>query len=96
MGASHSSSITPLEQLTVEEVKNFVLQLGCKYEVYGDTIAGNAVDGELLASLETDEELKETLACLEITNFLHQKKLLKNGTRPRLQRGPAEARQPKN
>jgi len=76
MGASHSSSITPLEQLTVEEVKNFVLQLGCKYEVYGDTIAGNAVDGELLASLETDEELKETLACLEITNFLHQKKLL--------------------
>ena len=74
MGSSHSTASTPLRELTVKDVEEFVQRLGSKYEVYGETISGNAVDGELLASLETEAEMKETKACLEITNFLHQKK----------------------
>ncbi|CAB9526597.1 Putative serine/threonine-protein kinase/receptor [Seminavis robusta] len=73
MGASNSK----LEDLSVEDICEYVTQLGSKYKSYGEAINSNALDGEILASMELDEEMKETMECLEITNFLHQRVLLK-------------------
>lgn len=82
MGSSQSKlSSRPLQELSVEDVSNHVTNLGVKYQKYGDAIAENAVDGEVLASIQDQEEMKETMECLEITNFLHQKVLLKEWNR---------------
>ncbi|CAB9516968.1 expressed unknown protein (Partial), partial [Seminavis robusta] len=78
MGSSQSKlASSPLEEISLDDISSFVVSLGIKYQGYGDAIVENAVDGELLATLEDDAEVKETLECLEITNFLHQRVLLK-------------------
>lgn len=82
MGTSQSKlSSRPLQELSVEDVSKHVTNLGVKYQKYGDAIAENAVDGEVLASIQDQEEMKATMECLEITNFLHQKVLLKEWNR---------------
>lgn len=82
MGASQSKShaSASLDELSADDVSNFVMGLGGKYKVYGEAITSNAVDGEILASLDVDndeEAVKETFECLEITNFLHRRVLVK-------------------
>lgn len=66
-----------LQDISVEEISSFVTNLGDKYHEYGKSVSSNAVDGELLMEIEDVDEFKETLRCLDITNFLHQKVLTK-------------------
>ena len=63
MGSSQSklSNQQALGDLSVEEISSFVTRLGAKYESYGDAIAENAVDGEILASIHKEEEMKEKM-----------------------------------
>ena len=63
MGANQSRV---LDELSSEEVSAFVQSLGKKgqYAAYAEAIDSNAVDGEVLASIE-EEEMKETLECLK-------------------------------
>ena len=88
MGTSQSklSASPSLDELSVDDISSFVTGLGAKYEVYGEAIMENAVDGEVLASLDVEkdaEAVKETFECLEITNFLHRRVLTKEWKKAR-------------
>ena len=72
MGASQSK----LEDVNIDAIKAHVAKLGAKYHAYGEAIDDNAVNGEVLAAITSEEEMKETLSCLDIKNFLHQKVLI--------------------
>ena len=85
MGTTQSRSST-LGELPVEDISSFVSGLGAKYKVYGEAISANAVDGELLASLDVEQDadaVEEIMECLEITNFLHRCILLKEWKKAR-------------
>jgi len=73
MGNTTSS----LASLSKEEIATAVAALGAKYEPYADAVEDNGVDGEILASLDGDEELIEIFDELQITSTLHRKVLSK-------------------
>ena len=74
MGQGISSS-QHLEDVTVEALATMLEQLGPKYAAYGTAVRDNAVDGELLDSLD-GASLQETLEDLEVSR-LHQRVLTK-------------------
>ncbi|CAM9753702.1 unnamed protein product, partial [Ectocarpus fasciculatus] len=69
MGASAS-----MIELTPADVGEYVYNLGEAYQKYKPVIVANGVDGNMLASTDT-ESLKDILEGLEITNKLHVMKL---------------------
>lgn len=75
MGASQSK--LSFEELSVNDISTFVTGLGGKYASYGDVLEENAVDGEFLASLQDDADVKEAMESLDIKHFVHQRILLK-------------------
>lgn len=83
MGTSSSKhteeSPSSLITLTNEEVANYFSNtLGGGYSLYAAIILDNKIDGKFLVSLfkEPDEEIKECLKDLGITNRAHQKFLI--------------------
>ena len=73
MGSGKSKS---LAELDAQEVSNAIAKLGKNYDVYADTSRDNGVDGTLLAGL-TEQEFRETLDDLGITNRLHRRVFVK-------------------
>ena len=67
------NSISSLASLS-KEVALGVADLGANYERYANAVRDNGVDGEILASLDGEEELVEMFDELQITN-LHRKVL---------------------
>lgn len=56
---------------TPGELAALLSTLGAAYEAYASIVADNGVDGALLFSLSSKEEISETLVDLGITNKIH-------------------------
>ena len=70
-----------LASLSKEDVAFAVAAQGAKYEKYADAVRDNGVDGEILASLESQDKLAEIFEDLQITSKLHRKVLAKTLSR---------------
>jgi hypothetical protein len=67
---STTAKVTPLEELTPEDIGELVASMGEVYRPYSAAIVCNCVSGAVLASIET-HEMKELLMSLGITNVAH-------------------------
>ena len=73
MGATQSTK--PLEGYSKEEIAEVVASYGGKYKHYRKTITENGMDGSFLATL-CEEEFRETMDDLDISQRLHRRKLM--------------------
>ncbi|CAB9497520.1 Receptor-type adenylate cyclase [Seminavis robusta] len=73
MGAIGSKSLTKYSK---SEIADIVAAYGSGYQCYVKEIAGNCIDGELLASLSEQEFVETVLDDLKVTNRIHRRKFL--------------------
>ena len=75
MGTKASAPVT---SLTKEAVAMAVASHDAKYEAYANAVQDNGLDGKILVSLKSEEDLIEIFDELQITSKLHRKVLLKS------------------
>jgi len=65
---------------SVEDVSSKVKDLGNAYEQYEKVVVNNAIDGSLLEMFknESEQNVKQCLGDLGVTNLLHQNKILQS------------------
>ncbi len=72
MGAGAS-----VETISPQAVGENVASLGAAYEKYRSVIEENGFSGEILADINSDQDLEAMLESIGITNLLHKKNLVK-------------------
>jgi hypothetical protein len=72
MGAGASVPCTLLNAWSAESMGELVSGIGTAYVEYGLRIAANGISGDVIASLDTEEQILSLLNKLQITDDVHQ------------------------